>query len=308
MTSVDDMPSTLLDDEDRQPAARADGDVIAVGPDGALVRYGPTKSDLRTPRARRVRRQLLIASGLLPPALLLLWWQLGVHWGSIDPRYFPAPSTIWTEAASLLESGELFRHIRFSSRLILIGFAFGASSGVLVGLLLGRIHALRSLFNPLLLAAFTIPKLAVFPLLLLVFGIGDQSKLVLVGATTFLFVVLATADAVAGVPEAYINVARACRASRPHTFLEIVLPHSLPQIFTSLRLSMGIAILVEIAAEFVASQQGVGYLIWNSWTLLIPSRMYVGIIVTALMGVIAIWAVRRVELLVVRWEHPRSRR
>src|SRR3546814_16385805 len=130
-----------------------------------------------------------------------------------------------------------------------IGFAFGSGLGIVGGLGRGTRPVAGAMLRPAVTAAYTIPKLGVFPLLLLIFGIGDTPKLVLVGATVFLLVALATADAAAGVPAGVKDVGQAFGASYPRKLIEIVLPSSLPGIFTSLRLSMGISLLIVIRSE-----------------------------------------------------------
>src|SRR3546814_15399341 len=126
------------------------------------------------------------------------------------------------------------------------------------------------MLRPSVTAAYTIPKLGVFPLLLLIFGIGDTPKLVLVGATVFLLVALATADAAAGVPAGVKDVGQAFGASYPRKLIEIVLPSSLPGLFTSLRLSMGFSLLIVIAPEFVNGRQTLGSPTWHTWHLFPP--------------------------------------
>src|SRR5580658_5157184 len=119
-----------------------------------------------------LERVLSVAS----PVLLLLLWQFGAAVGWIDTRFFPAPSAIFAEAWDMILSGELWLHVSISLQRIVIGFCIGAVPGVLVGLAMGLFSPIRALIQPLVDATFPIPKIAVLPLFIMVFGLGEASK------------------------------------------------------------------------------------------------------------------------------------
>lgn len=273
-----------------------------------VIHIEPSKSERNPSRhAARLRwRNTLL--GVVPPILLLVGWQYGTSSGNVDTRFFPAPSTIADEGWELITSGALIDDIFATLRMVGIGFGLGSLAGILVGLVMGTLPVVGALLRPSVTAAYTIPKLGVFPLLLLIFGLGDAPKLILVGATVFLLVALATADAAAGVPVGVQDVGRAFGASYPRKLLEIVLPSALPGIFTSLRLSMGISLLIVIATEFVNGREGIGFLIWNSWNLFQPAPMYVGVITSAVVGVVITSMVGVVERICTPWARTGSKR
>jgi NitT/TauT family transport system permease protein len=209
------------------------------------------------------------------------------------------------EGIDLIKSGELWKHVVATSRRVLLGFPIGAIAGVLCGLFLGRIPWARAAFQPTVTAAYTIPKLGLYPLLLLIFGIDDTPKVVLVAVSTFLLVTISATGAVANIPQNLLDVGRAFHASRRMQFLEVILPSALPEIFTSMRIAIGMAILVVIGTEFVNARDGIGFLIWNSWTLFQPEPMYVGMVVSGIMGVIATGAVGVLENIAMPWRSSR---
>lgn len=251
------------------------------------VVYRPTPQE-QAPRAWQVRqRRIRRVLAWVPPVVLLAGWQLAAGLGVIDVRFFPAPLTIGERGLELIASGELLTHVWATSARVLFGLPAGAALGVAVGLLLGTVPRLRAMFAPSLTALYSVPKLGIFPLLLLIFGLTETPKIILIALGAFLIVVLSTVDAVVAIPSAYLDAAQAFRASRRGVVLEVILPAILPRVFTGLRLAVGMSVLVVIATEFVNATSGIGYLIWNSWNLFQPAPMYVGIVVSALLGLVA---------------------
>lgn len=274
------------------------------------VVISPTAAERHPARHEARRRILALALGAVPPIFLLALWQVGVSAGFVDTRFFPAPTDIAVDGWEMVISGELVGHVLATLSVVTIGFVVGGALGIVLGLVMGTLPSVEALLRPSVTGAYTIPKLGVFPLLLLIFGLGDAPKLVLVGATVFLLVALATADAAANLPQGMRDVGRSFRAGYGTKLFEIVLPSSLPGIFTSLRLSLGMSLLIVIATEFVASgREGIGFLIWNSWNLFQPAPMYVGVVTSAVVGVLITALVGLVERLCTPWsrtDHGRT--
>jgi ABC-type nitrate/sulfonate/bicarbonate transport system permease component len=272
------------------------------------VVIAPTAAERNPARHEARQRVLVVVLGAVVPVLLLALWQVGTTAGFVDTRFFPAPSDIAVDGWAMVASGELLGHVVATLTVVVIGFVVGGAAGVVLGLVMGTLPVAEALFRPSVTAAYTIPKLGVFPLLLLIFGLGDAPKLVLVGGTVFLLVALATADAAANLPQGMRDVGRSFRAGYVTKLFEIVLPSSMPGIFTSLRLSLGMSLLIVIATEFVAGRQGIGFLIWNSWNLFQPAPMYVGVITSAVVGVVITALVGVVERLCTPWARTVSGR
>ncbi len=260
---------------------------------------GPAERDPARYHARRRRLERSLA--WLTPAVLLAAWEGAARLGWIDQRFFPAPSTIADTTVDLIKSGQLQDDVWISAKRILIGFFVGVVVGIVGGLALGVFRTVRAALEPTLMALYTVPKLALLPLLLLMFGIGDTPKIVIVAITVFFFMWLTVMESIISTPKGMIEAMQSFEASRWQMFRYVYLPHSLPQIFVSARLCAGISILVMIGVEFVQGGDGIGYLIWNSWSLFIARQMYVGIVTVAVMGLVFSSIIKAIGRKVLPW-------
>ncbi|WP_433377932.1 ABC transporter permease [Streptosporangium sp. CA-115845] len=278
-------------------APRADS--AAGGTTWRSITPGPAELD---PRGYARRRRLLERGlAILVPVALIGLWQLLASSGALEGNYFPAPSTIGSAWAELVESGVYQDSVVASIRRIVIGYLAGGLSAIVLGLAIGSVRLLRVALEPMISALYTIPKLAILPLLLLIFGLGETSKVLLVALTCFFVVLINTIDAVVSVSPRYGDVGRSCGASRWATLRHITFPAALPQTLTGMRLASGLAVIVIVGAEFVAADAGLGFLVWNSWNLGVPEHMYVGIVSISVIGVIANMILRGVEWLLTAW-------
>jgi ABC-type nitrate/sulfonate/bicarbonate transport system permease component len=276
----------------------------SAGPDGddplvVIRRAGAAERDLeRYLRRRRVTDNLL-RFGV--PLVLLCLWQVAAVNGVIDRQFWPAPTDVYAALKEAIDSGILQEALAVSLKRLFLGWTIGCLAGMAVGLLLGVFRPLRVAIDPIISALYTVPKLAILPLLLLVFGLDDTPIIILVGLSAFFIVVISTTSAVVSVGESYLDPARSFGASRFQTWRHVVGPAVLPEVFVSLRLAAGIAVLVLIGVEFVQGGKGLGWMIWNSWQLLLADRMYVGIVTVALIGVVFQAAIKIVGNLVSPW-------
>lgn len=247
--------------------------------------------------ARRRRRiDTLLRFGV--PVALLIVWQAIIELGLLDRTFWPAPTDIIGEFGTTLSSGQLAEATVNTLSRTLAGFVAGVVLGVVGGLILGMIRMVRVALDPVISALYTVPKLAILPLLLLLFGLGDTPKIILVAAGVFFIVIISTTAAIIAVNDGYLEPARSFGASRWQVFRHVLGPAILPDVFVSLRIAAGQAVLLMIGIEFVQGQQGLGFLIWNSWQIFLTERMYVGIITVAVLGVVfqglVKWTGRRV--------------
>ena len=236
------------------------------------------------------------------PLVLLALWELLAQLKVIDGRFFPPPSRIFVAAVALIRSGELLTHLNASLLRIVLGFALGALIGVPVGLALGAFRVLRVMFDPILSALYVIPKIAILPLIMLIFGLGEGSKIAIVALATFFVVAINSLGGVRQVDPILIEAGRNFGAGGLQMFRHVILPGALPSIFTGLRLGAGTALLVIIAAEFVAANEGIGFLIWRSWTTLVTENMFVGLVVISALGLITTWLLHLAGRLVMPWQ------
>jgi NitT/TauT family transport system permease protein len=206
----------------------------------------------------------------------------------------------------LVESGELWIHLYASLWRLLAGFLVGAIPGIIIGLIMGLSRWVRAALDPIVSATYPIPKIAILPLIMLLFGIGDASKIVVIAVAVVFLVLINTMVGVMTIDPIYFDVAKNYGAPWRKLFTRLIIPGALPLIFAGLRLGLGVALIVIVAAEFVAAKAGIGYLIWTSWETLIIENMFVGIIVITILGVITSIMLREVERAVIPWRKERA--
>ncbi|MGW0586442.1 ABC transporter permease [Streptosporangium sp. NPDC002607] len=252
----------------------------------------------------RFQRRRVLVDNLLrfgTPVLILAVWQAISSSGLVDQRFWPPPSEIVVSFVELVSSGLVIEAAASTLQVLILGYLGGSLAGILLGVLLGSIRKLRTAIEPIISALYTVPKLAVLPLLLMVFGLGMTPKVLLVAFGVFFIVVISTMSAVAGIPEGYLEPARSFGASRLQTFRHVTLPAMVPEVFTSLRIAIGTAVLLVIGIEFVQGRDGLGFLIWNSWQVFLADRMYAGIVTVSLIGVALQSAVTWIGRRVAPW-------
>jgi ABC-type nitrate/sulfonate/bicarbonate transport system permease component len=249
---------------------------------GTFKTLRPARHESSIGRRRRLLLERMLRYSM--PFVVLLAWQITSDREILDPSYFPSPTTISSSAVDLIESGRLWEATMDTSWRVLQGFFWGSLVGFVIGVALGTSRLMRAAFEPLVYAFWTVPKLAVLPLLLFIFGFGDTPMIMLIVLNTLFLVLIPTISAMSSVPEAYRETARAFEVGRWQMFRHVLLPSTLPEVFVALKLSAGASILVAVASEFVNGNTGLGFLIWNSWQVFLPEPMYVGIVVVAVLG------------------------
>ncbi|MDP8907822.1 MAG: 1,4-dihydroxy-2-naphthoate octaprenyltransferase [Chloroflexota bacterium] len=250
-------------------------------------------------RERRGWLSFLLA--LMGPFAVLVIWEALSRADIINPLFFPPPTSLQSTARELIESGQLWDDTRVSLMRILSGFVMAAVPGVLLGVLMGLWWPLRAALTPIAAAFFAIPKIAILPLVIIIFGIGETSKVAMVAISVFFLVVLSTMSAVLEVESVFFDVARNSGAGTLQQIRTVAIPGALPGIFSGLRLALGFSLLVIVGTEFLASKSGIGYLIWNSWQTFAIEKMYVGLIVTGLLGWLLNLVMDEIERVVIPW-------
>ncbi|HEV7679285.1 MAG TPA: ABC transporter permease [Candidatus Dormibacteraeota bacterium] len=273
-----------------------------------VLRRRPGLAELQPGRYQRRRRLIDTALAWGVPIILIGLWELGADRGVFRVQFFPAPSSIVAEAVSLVRSGELQSNLAISLERVAIGLALGVASGAIVGLVMGMSHLVRAALDPLLSALYTVPKLALLPVFLLIFGLGEVPIDLSIAVSVFFFMWISTMEAILAVGESYREVASSFGASRWQMFRHVLLPAALPGMMVALQLSAGVSVLVMVGVEFVMGSDGIGNMIWLSWSLFLATKMYVGIVVVAVVGLVMIRLVRLLTRFVVPWASTNSAR
>ena len=213
----------------------------------------------------------------------LLLWTVIVRSGLVSTRFTPTPLEILREFATLIHQGyvgvPLYQHIAASLIRTLIGFSLAVVVGIPFGVLVGRVKLLEAAFAPWFAFLRPIPAIAFVPLVILWFGIGEFSKISVIFLSSFLYITVSTIAGVKSVPVQVLRAGYSLGALDRRSFLYVVLPAALPQIMVGLRLGSAISWTLVVAAELVAAQQGLGYMIMDASTFFRVKDVYVGLIV-----------------------------
>ena len=247
-------------------------------------------------------RRLLALLSILSPLSLLLIWELLARIHCIDIRLFSSPTLIFKAFIPLLLSGDLLYNTYVSVQRVIIGFIAGSVPGIILGIAMGLSPLFRSAIEPMIAATYPIPKLALMPLILLVFGIGETSKIFTIAIGVFYLVVINTMAGVLNIDKIYLDVAKNFGASRKNFYLTVALPGALPMIFAGLKLGMGMALILIVAAEMSAAKAGVGWMIWRSYDMFDIEPMFVALIMLSVLGYIFALLLDRIEEWVLPWK------
>ncbi len=231
---------------------------------------------------------LPIRLSILYPALsvviLISAWEATIRFSGWSEQVFPGPFIVWDAFLELLSDGTLFNHSVASLYRVTVGFYLAAIFGIPLGILLGMHRVANSMVNPIVQFLRPISPLAWIPLAMLWFGIGDNPAIFLIFLSSFFSLVVASAIAVNSINPIYFQVAANFNFSRKETIIKVVVPAIIPNVVTALRLTIAVAWLVVVAAEMIAVQSGLGYLILDSRNALRMDYVMVGMIVIGFIG------------------------
>jgi ABC-type nitrate/sulfonate/bicarbonate transport system permease component len=267
------------------------------------------------------------------PLLVLGTWEWLSTSGVLNARWFPPPSRIavalweltvtydrfnrtsligrpWLVGERLASEGwpgvaALFResHVWATLSRVGFGFALGAAPGVVIGMVMGLNRTVRMMLDATMSAFYVLPKIAIFPILMLVFAnpFGEGPKIAVVAISAFFLVAISTMAGVQGIDRVYLEAGRNFGANRAQMFRHVILPAALPIVFSGLRLALGTALIVIVAVEFVRADRGVGFLIFYNWQVLVTPRMYAALLVVMALGVLLTSVLQAIERRVMPW-------
>lgn len=238
--------------------------------------------------------------GLL--AALIVLWELGSRVGLIDPFFFSSPSQILRTAVVKWQSGQLWRDIVYTGSSTLLGFVLGTVIGSVVGLLFWFSRRVALVAEPWLIVLNALPKLALAPVLVIWFGIGFSSKVVLAFLMTVVVAAMSTYGGVQSVDPALETLMISLGAKRRQIFARLVVPSAMPSIITGLRVNIALAMAGSIVGEFIASDRGLGRMIVYAGTTFDLKLVWVGVVVLSIVSVLMYAGVVLLEkLLLRRW-------
>jgi len=237
----------------------------------------------------------------LSPLVLLLLWELGSRSGLIPERTLAAPSAVLATLFDMIVSGELPSNLLVSTVRALIGLAIGVSAGIVLALVAGLSRSGEATVDPLMQIKRTIPTLALTPLFIVWFGIGETPKIALIAFASVFPIYLNLYSGIRGVDLRLIEGARSFGLSRSELIWNVILPGALPSLLVGLRYSLSVSILVLVVAEQINASAGLGYLINNARDFMRTDIIVVCLMVYAALGLGADWLVRVIERRALVW-------
>jgi len=265
------------------------------------IRRQPTSADRDPVRYSRRRRRLELVLGIAFPTVLLILWQAASINGWINRINYPAPSDI---LRNLLDNRDLWwDSVLVTLNRLLWGYLWGVLFGITLGVLMGMSWVIRATFEPTLNGLYTVPKLALIGVFLIVLGFDNRPLIAVIAVTVFFFVWIQTQASVMSIAPSYQEAARSFGSGPWQMFRHVILPAALPQIFVGLRVAGGVAVLTVIGAEFVFTPDGdgIGYRINNARTVFDIPQAYVGLAVAGILGVVFTAIIRLLDRLTSPW-------
>ena len=242
-----------------------------------------------------------IALVLAPWALIVALWYGVRASGLVSPALVPAPHEVATKFVELMRQ-RLGLDILMSTQRVFVGVALGVFFAVPVGFCLGWYKGLRSFIDPVINFFRALPPIALIPLVIVYFGIGEVAKTVILFYASFFAGVIVMYEGIAQISPIYVRVARTLGANDLEIFGKVIVPLTIPHILTAVRVALGVAWATLVASELIAAQQGLGALIQNASSFFQLDIIYVGIICIGLIALTMDLALRAATRRLVAWQ------
>lgn len=247
----------------------------------------------------RVARQ---SGAVVSILFVLLIWTIFSALNIMPQAILPSPASVWLATVEMVENGTLGRDLTVSLSRAAIGFSIGTCLGVFVGLLTGRLALVQVLLAPALTLLRPIPAIALVPLAIVWFGIGEGSKYFVISYTVFLTVWFNTHHGMQYVPDIYLRASRSLGVSRAREFLTVIIPAAAPYILAGIRLGVALAFLSLVAAELSGASSGIGYRLQEARQYIRTDRMFSLLIILGILGAVADVIVQRLGQRLVHWQ------
>ncbi|MDA3948465.1 MAG: ABC transporter permease subunit [Spirochaeta sp.] len=229
------------------------------------------------------------------------WWVLSL---TLGPALIPPPPRVATVLVGLLLRGELLLHAGASLLRLVAGITVATAIAIPIGIAAGVSRRIDRFVSPVVYVLYPIPKIAFLPVFMVLFGLGDLSKILLLISVIVFQLVLAARDGVRGIPRELLFAADTLRLGRRERIARLYLPSTLPQLFSAVRISVGIGIAVLFLAENYATSYGMGYFIMNNWVMINYPRMFAGIVALGLIAAGVLTTIDLLQRLLCPWLTP----
>lgn len=252
--------------------------------------------------ARALRRVGAGGAALLLPALLLVVWQIAVEWHWVSAQILPPPSRVLETFGELWASGDLWFQLSISLQRVLIGSLIGGALGLLLGLAMGLSRQAEAYLLPLFQALSQVPVLGWIPLLMMLVGIDEALKYLVIAKAVLVPLTLNTFSGIRSIPPSYLEVARVYRLGLLLRLRRVILPAALPSIFTGVRFALTKGWIALVTVELLASSEGIGYLMVDGRQLFQLDLVIVAMLVVGLVGLLLDQGLALVETRLQRWQ------
>jgi NitT/TauT family transport system permease protein len=233
-------------------------------------------------------------------------WEWQARIGGISSLFFPAPSVIARTLVRLFADGEMITNAQATLSRLFLGLAVGGMPGLMLGLSMGWSRRVRAVVDPFIAAVHPVPKIAILPLVMIIFGIGETSKIIMVAIAAFFPMVINAMAGVRQINPLHFEVAENYGAGALKTFTRVVVPGSLPSVLAGARLGLNLALLITIAVELAAAKEGLGAMIWLAWETLRTEQLYAGLTVIAVLGITFNLTLQFLAKRLVPWQAERE--
>ena len=243
---------------------------------------------------------------VLSITVLAVLWVLSSAYDWVNPIFWPSPGAVWDQLVTISAEGyrnfTLWEHIGWSLYRILMGFGLGCLVGIPLGFAMGLSRIMRGMFDPIVEFFRPIPPLAFIPLVIIWSGIGERSKILLLFLAALWIMAIAARAGVASVKLSKIHAAYTLGVNRRQLLFRVILPNALPEIFTGMRVAMGVCWGTVVAAELVAAESGVGFMIMVASTFLSTDIVVMGVIIIGIVGYGIDILMRQLEARLIPWK------
>jgi NitT/TauT family transport system permease protein len=281
-------------------------EAVHAGDDVLLAEQVPTSAPEPEPNSRfPFSREQVFA--VVSPVGLLVVWEVLSRTGVLDPRIFSSPTRVMAIMWELVQDGSLIDNTRGTLTRLVAGTIAGTIPGLLIGLTVGLFRWPRAIINPIVSALYGLPRVALFPLVLLIVGLNETSNIIMVALGPFFTMLIGVAAGVQNVDPIYLKVARSFNVKTLDLYTKVVIPAALPIILSAFRLSLGLSLLGVVAVEFLATNDGLGYMIWHSWQILSLGQSMAGLVTTGVIAYALFIVLDQFEKRALPWSTPVQR-
>jgi ABC-type nitrate/sulfonate/bicarbonate transport system permease component len=242
----------------------------------------------------------------ISPIVVAFVWELLVALGVLRPNYLPPPSQLAPHLIGLLAGGELWSHLLVTLYRLGLSFMFAVVPAVLLGLILGMSRSIRLAVDPLLNSLYAVPKIALLPLIMLILGVNERSLIFTSTLTSFVQMTVSTTGGVLAVDRSVLEAGKNYGATGWRLFRYVLLPSALPDIFTGMRIGLGLTLVLVIAVELTAAQEGLGAFLWTAGQTFSAKNLFSAFAVIGVLGWALTYGLERIGSWLMPWRERSS--